>query len=175
MNDFSELEAELKQLRPAAHSPELAQRIERALEEAPAIETRTAGLLPKRKTSRVSWFAFGVGLAAAAALLLLARANVDRVPDEAPKFAINTPAPEPEPAAPNPVTAPRGYVAEGITRVVYSRQNEGLTFPEDSEKPVRTVRSQTRETMQWRDPSTGASLRVSYPAEEVEFIPISGQ
>ena len=31
MNDFSELEAELKKLRPPAASPELAARIERAL------------------------------------------------------------------------------------------------------------------------------------------------
>ena len=174
MNDFSELEAELKQLRPAAPSPELAQRIERSLEEEPASETRTAGILPKPKT-RVNWFALGLGLAAATAFLLLARTNVDRVPDSTPQVAANTTTADPIPAAPNPVTATRGYVAEGITRVVYNRRDEGLAFPEDNEKPVRRVRTHTRETMQWRDPSTGASLRVSYPAEEVEFIPVAGQ
>lgn len=172
MNDFSELEAELKQLRPAAPSPELAKRIERALEEAPATETRTAGILPKPKT-RVNWFALGLGLSAAAAFLFLARANVDRVPDQSPKIAAATPVPEP--AAPNPDTAVRGYVAEGITRVVYNRRDEGLAFPNDPQQPVRRVRSQSHETMQWRDPSTGASLRVSYPTEELEYIPVSGQ
>ena len=174
MNDFSELEAELKQLRPAPASRELSQRIERALEEAPATETRTAGVLPKPK-GRVNWFALGLGVAAAAAFLFLARANVDRVPDNTPMIAANSPAPLPEPAAPNVDTAVRGYVAEGITRVVYTRRDEGLTFPEDAEQPVRRVRSHSRETMQWKDPSTGASLRVSYPTEEVEFIPVSGQ
>jgi hypothetical protein len=172
MNDFSELEAELKQLRPATPSPELAKRIERALDEAPPSETRTAGILPKPK-ARVNWFALGLGLAAAAAFLLLARANVDRLPGSTTEIAAATPATELP--APNADTATRGYVAEGVTRVVYNRRDEGLTFPEDAEKPVRRVRSHSQETLQWRDPSTGASLRVSYPTEEVEFIPIAGQ
>ena len=175
MNDFSDLEAELKQLRPTAPSPDLATRIERALAEAPAADTRTAGVLPKPRI-RLNWFTLGLGLAAATAFLLLARTDVDRVPDTAPKIAANTPAPEPVPQQPpNAVTATRGFVAEGLTRVVYNRRDEGLTFPEDAEQPVRRVRSHSRETMQWKDPATGASLRVSYPTEEVEFIPIAGQ
>ena len=174
MNDFSELEAELKQLRPRPASPDLAKRIERALEEAPAAETRTAGILPKPK-ARVNWFALGLGLATATAFLFLARANVDRVPDSTPMIAANSPLPADELPAPNPDTAVRGYVAEGLTRVVYERRDEGLSFPEDAEQPVRRVRSHSQETMQWRDPSTGASLRVSYPPEEVEFIPFAGQ
>lgn len=172
MNDFSELEAELTQLRPAAPSPELAKRIERALEEAPATETRTAGILPKPKI-RVNWFTLGLGVAAAAAFLLLARTDVDRVPDGSPQVAANTPAAELP--APNVDTVARGYVAEGVTRVVYDRRDEGLSFPEDAEQPVRRVRSHSQETRQWRDAATGASLRVSYPTEEVEFIPIAGQ
>ena len=170
MNDFSELEADLKQLRPAAPSPQLANRIERALDEAPASETATAGILPRPKV-RVNWFGLGLGIAAAAAFLMLARANVDRVPDTTPKLAANTPAPQ----GADPSTATREYVAEGITRVVYNKRDEGLAFPDSADQPVRRVRSHSRETMQWRDPSTGASLRVSYPTEEVEFIPVSGQ
>ena len=46
MSDFSELEAELKKLRPRAASPGLAMRIERALAEAP-VATPSAGILPK--------------------------------------------------------------------------------------------------------------------------------
>ena len=174
MNDFSELEAELKQLRPAAPSADLAQRIERALEEAPATETRGAGILPKPKV-RLNWFTLGLGLAAATAFLFLARVDVDQATDQSQKIAANSPAPLPEPAAPNADTAVRGYVAEGITRVVYNRRDEGLSFPEDAEQPVRLVRSHSQETMQWKDPKTGASLRVSYPTEEVEFIPVAGQ
>ena len=172
MNDFSELEAELKQLRPAAPSPELAKRIEHAMAEAPADATPSAGILPKPK-ARVNWFTLGLGVATAAAFLMLARANVDRAPEGSPLVAVNTPAPELP--APNADTVARGYVAEGLTRVVYDRRDEGLTFPDDAEQPVRRVRSQSHETRQWRDASTGATLRVSYPTEEVEFIPIAGQ
>ncbi|HEY3601860.1 MAG TPA: hypothetical protein VGK72_07870, partial [Chthoniobacterales bacterium] len=67
MNDFSELEAELKKLRPAPISDELLARIERDLsrpEPAP-----TAGLLP-RPRARVNFWSLGLGLAGAAALLV---------------------------------------------------------------------------------------------------------
>ena len=30
----------------------------------------------------------------------------------------------------------------------------------------------TRETLQWKNPATGASLQVSYPSEHVELIPV---
>src|SRR5205814_6544120 len=79
MSDFSELEAELKKLRPRAASPGLAMRIERALAETP-VATPSAGILPKRRNFRVNWFGLGLGLAAAAAFLLLARVNVERAP-----------------------------------------------------------------------------------------------
>ncbi|HEY0370188.1 MAG TPA: hypothetical protein VGC85_11370 [Chthoniobacterales bacterium] len=64
---------------------------------------------------------------------------------------------------------------DGMTRVVYNRRNEGLVFPADSDRPVRRVRSRSHETLQWKNPETGASLRVSYPTEEVELIPVRGQ
>jgi hypothetical protein len=40
---------------------------------------------------------------------------------------------------------------------------------------VRRLRSKKRETMQWNNPTTGASLRVSYPTEEVTLVPASGE
>jgi hypothetical protein len=54
-------------------------------------------------------------------------------------------------------------------------RDEGLHFPAGSDQPMRRLRSQKRETFQWRNPATCASLRVSYPSEEVELIPVSGQ
>ncbi len=168
MNDFSELEAELKQLRPAAASPELATRIERALASVPA-GTPTGGVLPRPKL-RLAWFALGLGAAAAAAFLMLARLNVETpAADEAQRFAAFTPAP----AATSESSS--GFVPDGLTRVVYNTRDEGLVFPVRADEPVRRVRSRNRETLKWRDPGTGASLHVSYPTEEVEFIPISGQ
>ena len=78
MNDFSDLEAELKKLRPRPASPDLAARIEAGLAEVAGRGTATAGVLPKPQRFRPNWIALGFGLAAAAIFLLLARVNVDR-------------------------------------------------------------------------------------------------
>jgi hypothetical protein len=70
---------------------------------------------------------------------------------------------------------PRRLVPDGMTRVVYNTRDEGLVFPADTDEPVRRVRSVSRETLAFKDPSSGASLRVSYPTEDVRLIPVSGQ
>jgi hypothetical protein len=67
------------------------------------------------------------------------------------------------------------YQAAGLTQVVYNQRDEGLVFPTNGEAPWRRVRTSKRETWQWQDKHTGAQLRVSYPAEEVAFIPVLGQ
>ena len=169
MNDLSELETELKKLRPRAASPELAARIERALAEAPSA-TPSAGVLPKQRTFRVNWFGLGLGLAAAAAFLLLARVNVERAPGRRQSVVAMTPAPFAPLTPANDI-----FVPAGLTQVVYNTRDEGLHFPEGAAQPVRRVRSSTRETLKWSNPQTGASLRVSYPSEEVTLIPIDGQ
>jgi hypothetical protein len=168
MSDFIELEAELKKLRPRGASPELAARIERALAEAPGA-TPSAGVLPKHRNFRLNWFGLGLGLAAAAAFLLLARVNVER-PGKRQSVVAMTPAPF-APLTPANDT----FVPAGLTQVVYNTRDEGLHFPEGADQPVRRVRSQKRETLQWRNPGTGTSLRVSYPSEEVTLIPVPGQ
>jgi hypothetical protein len=168
MNDFSELEAELKKLRPHAASPELAARIENAMAEVSG-RTATAGVLPRKRTFRVNWLGLGLGLAAAAALLILARINVDQ-PGKRQSVVAMTPAPF---APPLPVSD--AFVPAGMTEVVYNTRDEGLHFAEGADQPVRRVRSQKRETLQWRNPGTGTSLRVSYPSEEVTLIPVAGQ
>ena len=170
MNDFSELEAELKKLRPRATSADLSARIEIGLAEVAGRGTATAGVLPKRRTFRPNWIALGLGLAAAAIFLLLVRVNVDRPSSKAAGLALITPAPV-SPAA----RIDDSFVPSALTQVVYDRKDEGLHFAEGADQPVRRVRSRKRETMQWKNPQTGASLRVSYPTEEVTLIPVSGQ
>ena len=169
MNDFAELEAELKQLRPAATSADLAARIEVALAE-PVTRTAGAGVLPKRRALRLNWFALGLGLTGAAAFLVLARIDSDRA-TQMPQTVANTGPLAAEPSAP----AAGGFVPDGLTRVVYNTRDEGLIFPGEGDRPVRRVRSHSRDTLKWKDPGSGASLRVSYPTESVEFIPVSGQ
>lgn len=167
MNDFSELEAELKKLRPAPISDELLARIERDLsrpEPAP-----TAGLLP-RPRARVNFWSLGLGLAGAAALLVVGLGHFDEPPPSQPAVAQENATPAP------PNEERTGLQPSTLTRIVYHRRDEGLVFsPNHSEQPLRRVRYQTRDTMQWRDPQTGASLRVSYPAEQVVLTPVSFQ
>ena len=170
MNDFSELEAELKKLRPRPASPDLAGRIEIGLaQEAAGRGTATAGVLPKQRRFRPNWFALGLGLAAATAFLVLARVNVDR-PAKSTGLALLTPAPI-APAA----KLDDAFIPAAMTQVVYDRKDEGLHYAEGQDEPMRRVRSRKRETVQWNNPKTGASLRVSYPKEEVTLIPVVGQ
>jgi hypothetical protein len=171
MNDFSELEAELKKLRPRGVSPELNARIEISLAaEAAGRGVATAGVLPKQRRFRLNWFALGLGLAAATTFLMLARVNVDR-PTKSAGLALLTPAP----ITPAAKQAADSFVPSAMTQVVYDRKDEGLHYTAGSDEPMRRVRSRKRETMQWNNPQTGASLLVSYPTEEVTLVPISGQ
>ncbi|CAN5546714.1 hypothetical protein BH20VER3_BH20VER3_22940 [soil metagenome] len=166
MNDFSELEAELKKLRPTPVSETLLTRLERAL--AQAEETPTAGMLPRRASSR-GWWSLGLGLSAAAALVVLALTWFAESPPTVPGVAQTS---TPRPAEPASV----GLQPSALTRVVSRQRDEGIVFsPNQSERPLRRVRYDTRETMQWRNPQTGASLRVSYPAEQVVLTPVSFQ
>ena len=166
MNDFSELEAELKKLRPAAPSADLMDRIEIALAE-PESSTPSAGVLPKPRRSRVNWYGLGLGLAAAATFLVVARMDLDRVVRPAPAMAS---------VSPNlaPVFKDE-FVPADATRVVYNRSDEGLQYLGNNPEPVRRIRSSGTESMQWQNPKTGASLRVSYPREEIAYVPVSGQ
>ncbi len=171
MNEFTELEAELKKLRPRDASAELATRIEKTMAEVSGrTATATAGVLPKRPGFRFNWSALGLGLAAAAAFLLLARVNVDQLPDKGRSLGAMTPAPS---AA--PTEAQDTFVPSGLTQVVYDTRDEGLHFAEGATEPVRRVVSRKRETLEWNNAQTGASLRVSYPSEEVTLIPVAGQ
>jgi hypothetical protein len=167
MNDFSELESELKKLRPAPVSEGLRARIELALAQ-PAAATPTAGLLPPRSRRPAFWWSLGLGLTTASALVLVWLALFAEPPAQPTRAQTNTPIPA-EPAK-------SGLQPSALSRVVYRQRDEGLFFsPNQSERPLRRVRYDTRETMQWRNPQTGASLRVSYPAEQVVLTPVSFQ
>jgi hypothetical protein len=163
MND--ELESELKKLRPVQPSPELVARVESALTDG---ETSASKVI-RPEPFRVNWLGLGLGLAAAATFLILAR--VDFRPTDKTKQTIASATPSLQ----QRVAALPNYQATGLTQVVYSKRDEGLVFPPGAEGPSRQVRTARRETLQWRDRQTGAQLAVSYPTEEVTLIPVSGQ
>jgi hypothetical protein len=168
MNDFSELESQLRKLRPVQPSADLLTRVERALAEDRS--TSTAGVLPRERRFHFNWLSLGLGLAAAAALVLFARVQLERPVKKTQPLASITPAPQ----FSSP-TSTAQFIPAGLTQVVYHTRDEGVHFPNNSEQPMRRVRSHTRETLQWRNPTTGASLRISYPSEEVSLVPVTGQ
>jgi hypothetical protein len=166
MNDFSEIENELKKLHPARPSEDLAARIECALAETDRSAV-TAAIVTKPRRFHLNWLSLGLGLAAATVFLIFARINVDRTPAPTNRIAQNTPVPQ--------TSAVSSFIPTGATQVVYHTRDEGLHFAVGYEEPMRRMRYQKRETLQWRNPNTGASLRVSYPSEEVVLTPVSGQ
>ena len=164
MNDFSELENELRKLRPARPSPVLFQRVDAALENC------GAGIKERRSLVRRwggletahPWLSLGFGLAAAAILVVFAVISFQSTHERREGIAASS-APQPESRA-----VPRGieqstslgkFVSAGGAHVVYNAR-DGY---------------QTEQTWRWRNPETGASLRVSYPSEEIVLIPVSGQ
>ena len=166
MSDFSELETELKKLRPVPVPAGLLARVEHALAQPAAMST--AGLLPRRAKRSNAWWSLGLGLTTASALLLIWLAFFAEPPPARPIVAHNATTPV------EPIGS--GLQPSALTRVIYRQHDEGLVFsPNQSERPLRRVRYDTRETMQWRNPQTGASLRVSYPAEQVVLAPVSFQ
>ena len=211
MNDFSELENDLRALRPARSSPVLFERIEEAMAEnyrasaaadaGPKIKwfwrftewsrgdardiDGQLGRARKRERASQSPYRLGIGLAAAAAAvaLLIARINTDQTRNENIEIARGSPSSQTKPILPSfsgrsgvdEATSSNKFVPSGATQVVYNTRNEGLQFGDGSKQPLRRLRYQTQQTWQWRNPSTGASLRVSYPSEEVVLIPVSGQ
>ena len=206
MNDFPELENELRALRPARPSPVLFERIEEAMAEDGKASIASGarwswrrftewsrgnasdveGQLGRAKEDRTQTpFRFGIGLVAAAAVvvLLLARINTDQTRNEDKEIAQVAPVSGTKAGVPalsggsgvDGSMSSNEFVPAGATQVVYNTRNEGLQFADGSRQPLRRLRYQTQQTWQWRNPSTGASLRVSYPGEEVVLIPVSGQ
>jgi hypothetical protein len=177
MNNFSELEGELRKLRPAQPSPFLSERVREALEDTQpsAVDARSGWWRFKEATH--NWWSLGFGLAAAAVLILFAAVTMERRHEHQGTVAQNSAAPETQPAplARERSTSPSKFVPAGGTNVVFNTRDEGLHFADGSERPVRRVRYNTQQTWRWRNPETGASLRVSYPSEEIVLIPISGQ
>ena len=178
MNDFSELENELRKLRPTQPSPVLFERVGEALKNCRASAAADAKWKRWRfPETPYNWWSLGFGLAAAAVLILFAAVTVERLHEHQQTIAQSSPAPEtrPVPLGPERSISASRFVPAGGTNLVYNARDEGLHFADGSERPVRRVRYRTQQTWRWRNPETGASLRVSYPSEEVVLIPVSGQ
>src|SRR5436189_5789384 len=97
MNDFQELENELRALRPARPSPVLLERIEEAM-----VENCRADASPAGQPARLpyNWLSLGFGLAAAAVLLLFAVLSMEHRQGSDKEIAQVAPASETRPVVP---------------------------------------------------------------------------
>jgi len=201
MNDLSELENELRKLRPAQPSSVLFDRVGDSLEKrtsiasdakwkrwrfrgwsrrgASDIDAKLGRARERERTSQTpyNWWSLGFGLAAAAVLILFAVVTMERRHERRETVAQSSTASEtrPAPLGAKRSTSPGRFVPAGGTNLVYNARDEGLHFADGSERPLRRVRYNTQQTWRWRNPETGASLRVSYPSEEIVLIPVSVQ
>ncbi len=169
MNEFDDIEKELRTLRPARVSDRLMEAVTKELESLPTDAGSAEDKIIKPVWFRFGGLSLGAALAAAAAIFILARVDTTTVAPRETKTAAASP------SAGSVTPVPMLFIPDGATRVVYHTQDEGLVFPRNATAPVRRVRSRTQETLQWRNPKTGESIRVTYPGEEVRLIPVSGQ
>ncbi len=177
MNDFCELENELRKLRPAPPSPVLVQRVAQALDSRSASVSEVSWKRWRFAEPSSKWLSLGFGVAASAVLILFAVVTMERRHERQETVAQTSPAADDQPAPRGTAQSmsPGKFVSAGGTDLVYNARDEGLHFADGSERPVRRLRYQMQQTWRWRNPETGASLRVSYPSEEVVLIPVSGQ
>ena len=96
MNDFSELEKELRKLRPTQPSPVLFERVGEALKDGRARIRERRSLARRWGGLEAShpWWSLGFGLAAAAVLVLFAAVTMERRHEHQQTVAQSSPAPE---------------------------------------------------------------------------------
>jgi|SRR5581483_9032708 len=145
------LETELKQLRPAAPSRELLQRLARELK-------------PVRRERPFAWSLWWAALPAAA--LAVVFANIMRRDVSSPGLNLNDSG---RVARSSDMLKP--VEAENV---LYSARDEGLVTLDDG-SVARRERLSYVDTITWRNPKTHASLKWSVPREEVRVVPVSFQ
>ena len=156
MNDFSELEKELRKLRPTQPSPVLFERVGDALKDSRAGTKERRSLVRRWGGLETAhpWWSLGFGLATAAVLILFAAVTMERRQEHQQTVAQSSAAPEtrPVPLGTKRSISPGRFVPAGGTNLVYNARDEGLHFADGSERPVRRVRYHTQQTRRWRNP-----------------------
>ena len=164
-DELSQLEAELKRLRPAAPSSELLARLDREL--APDADAPVERVRVVHRPSRAWWLAAAaLPIAAAIALFFIVSA---RRPQPTPSVVSVVPTTSDlavaEPAVFKPVAA---------ENVLYSARDEGLITLDDG-TTARRERLRYVDTITWKNPRTNASVRWTVPREEVRVVPVRFQ
>jgi hypothetical protein len=162
MNE-SDLEAELRALRPVATSPALASRINRDLaESAKVVPPSPAPVAPEESIlAKILRPLFWTTIGATAAIAVMS----SRGPVEQPA---NPRASAPIAIAPAPDPTPE------TTRELLGTQQSDIRYEKDRGL-VREVRASYLEHVAWTDQRTGGRVEVSIPREDVYLQPIAMQ
>ncbi len=164
MDDFSDIEQELRKLNPAPPSAALQARLERELEpnSRQINGQKRLGALP------LHWVA---PLAVAAVLTLAAYLNFSQSPPAAvpapPTFALNNG--KPTATAVVVDNEASRFVPVTARQMLIGAQEEGIYFDEE-DMPTRRMRYQFVDSYLWENPADGSSLQVNMPREEVLLV-----
>jgi hypothetical protein len=166
-NEFSQLEAELKALRPVAPSRHVQVRIARELER---------GEVAARVTpSARAWWRWAAAVPAAAAVLILLVVFVRRVPPASPSENVAAAAAAAVSAAVvGEAESEAVFKPVSAENVLYAVADEGLVTLDDG-TAARRERLSYVDTITWKNPRTNASVRWTMPREEVRVVPVKFQ
>ncbi|HWA84593.1 MAG TPA: hypothetical protein VG710_00095 [Opitutus sp.] len=156
-DDFRELEAELRNLRPATVSRGLLERIARELDE-PVSNGSAAVGRNHDKGAWVPWVILPIAAAIAFAVAL------PRQPAQSPGAA--------EPDGARGLAAAPAFKPVSAQNLLVSSRDEGYVTLADGTR-ARRIRQSYVDTITWKNPRTKASLTWSLPREEVRVTPIS--
>ncbi len=173
-DELSQLEAELKRLRPAAPTRDFLARIECELSTPSAAPVAA----PVVRRPAPLWWLWAAVLPAAAALAVIGTVAVrHRLPSVAkaatasPTLATVAPSPDTPPTSRESAAAFKPVAAENV---LYAAQDEGLVTLDDG-TPARRERLNYVDTITWKNPRTNALVRWTVPREEVRVVPVKFQ
>ena len=158
-DEHRELERELAQLRPAAPSRHLIERVDRAL----GSETAARPTAP-----RVGWW-WTLPAAAALAFGILRLASDRPAPAVSSKSGSGS---RPADIASDAPAASAAFKTVAAENILVSARDEGIVTLDDG-TPARRERLQFVDTITWKNPRTNASLTWRVPREEVRVVPVS--
>jgi anti-sigma-K factor RskA len=170
-DDFSDLEAELKRMRPCAPSSELQARLAATLDR-PAAPTAQPVRIDRSANSRRAWkwVLWPAAVAAAVVLALVTMRQPDSVKTTAGQTAHPIGGNEAGPLAASTAAADL-YEPVSAENVLYDSRDYGLVMLDDGTAAHR-VFQRYLDTYTWRNPRTNASLRWTVPRDEVRVIPV---
>jgi hypothetical protein len=163
-NEFSQLEAELKALRPVAPTRHVQARIAHELERAEVAARVTS--------STRAWWRWAAALPAAAAVLIGLAVFVRRVPPASP--VENVAAAAANAAMVGEADTEPAFKPVSAENVLYAVADEGLVTLDDG-TAARRERLSYVDTITWKNPRTNASVRWTVPREEVRVVPVKFQ